>query len=163
MSRLNLSQSFALVLVALAAISGVVLADDRSSNHATLSFSDSSTAPEKTTPRSHGSWVNWWSIPEPARIAVKKLAASRDASVTRCTSVESDDKITYEFHASRRQGLFRKTDFVLTTVSEPTSVAKKRQEDATLKKRLERLRAAISPRPKPEPTGRTGFLDPHAK
>lgn len=106
--------------------------------------------------------VSWWSIPRPARNAVKDLAKSRDASVTRCVAIESANSVTYEFHGSKRLGLFRKTDFVLTSTTEPIAMAKKRQDEQTLKRRWERFRDTIAPRPKAENATRTGFLAPNS-
>lgn len=94
----------------------------------------------ETKPAENDSVMNWWSVPRPARVAAKKLAKSQDASVTRCVAIEREDKVAYEIHASHNLGLFKKDDFVLTSVSEPKATAEKRKEEQTLKGRVRRLR-----------------------
>jgi len=84
--------------------------------------------------------MNWWSIPRPARVAAKKLAKEKDATVTRCVAIEQGDKVAYEIHASHKLGLFKRDDFVLTGVTEPLETAEKRREEQTLRRRFERLR-----------------------
>jgi hypothetical protein len=83
--------------------------------------------------------MRWWSIPRPARTAARKLAATSDASVTRCMSFENDDTVSYEIHASHRLGLFKRDDFVLTSVSEPRSAAEQRRREQTLRYRLSHI------------------------
>lgn len=90
--------------------------------------------------------LRWWSIPRPARVAARNLAAAQDAAVTRCVAVEHDDVISYEIHAARRLGLFKKSEFLLTSVSEPKAVAQKRREEQGLRGRLGSLRDAVWPR-----------------
>ena len=90
----------------------------------------------------------WRSIPPSAREAATNLAKSRDSSVSRCVAIENDQMVTYEIHASHRAGLFQRTDFVLTSVSEPKSVAEKRREEQTLRRRLARLRESLHPKAK---------------
>lgn len=143
-----------LAAVAMVTISGVVNAGDDT---------DKSLVPNEAPAKVTVKTVPWWSIPRSARDAVKSLAATRDASVTRCTVTESGNTMTYDFHAARRKGLFRKKEFVLTSATEPTSVAKKRQEEQSLKRRFERFRNGNSPKPANEPTERTSFLDPNSK
>ena len=112
---------------------------------------------EPANPPTNASTMPWRSIPRPAREAARGLAKSKDASVSRCVAIEKDDTVTYEIHASRRTGLFRRTDFVLTSVSEPKSVAEKRREEQTLRRRVARLRAAIRPEPAEDAGAGAGF------
>ncbi len=108
------------------------------------------------------SQVNWWSIPRSARVAAKNLAATQDATVTRCVAVDHNESVSYEIHAARRLGFLKKQDFVLTSISEPKAVADKRREEQTLRRRLARLREAATFRSAP-PTGRQeGDLRPRS-
>ena len=99
------------------------------------------------------STMNWRSIPRPARDAAKKLAATKDASVTRCVAIEGDDMISYEIHASHHLGPFKKDDFVLASVSEPATAAEARRKEQTLSYRLRHLgrarRKGLSANPDP--------------
>jgi hypothetical protein len=88
------------------------------------------------------SQMNWWAVPRSARSAARKLAASKDASVTRCVAFEKDDVISYEIHAAHRLGLFKKDDFVLTSVSEPKSAAETRKKEQSFRYRVAKLRRA---------------------
>ena len=87
-----------------------------------------------------GSTMRWSSVPRPARDAAKKLAAAKDASVTRCVAIEGDDMVSYEIHAAHHLGLFKKDDFVLTSVSESRGAAETRKREQTLSYRLKHLR-----------------------
>ncbi len=91
------------------------------------------------------STMNWWSIPRPAREAARKLAANQDASVTRCVANEHGDQVTYEIFAARRIGPFKKSEFVLTSVTEPKTVAQRREQEQTPKARMSRMKARLMP------------------
>ncbi|MDB5352660.1 MAG: hypothetical protein JWN86_3907 [Planctomycetota bacterium] len=106
------------------------------------------------------SQINWWSIPRPARVAAKDLAAKQDATVSRCVAVEHDDRTSYEIHASRRLGLFKRSDFILTTVSEPSEVAEQRRQQQSLRGRLKRLRDAATKEPTSTGKSRSDFISP---
>lgn len=107
--------------------------------------------------------VRWWSIPRTARTAAKNLAASRDASVSRCVAIEQDDQILYEFHASRRLGFLKKQDFVLTSISEPKTVSEKRKEQQSLKGRLARLREPSQPQVPARISNPNGYVVPESR
>lgn len=107
------------------------------------------------------STVNWWSVPKTARTAAKKLAANQDASVSRCVAVDQGDMVSFEIHASRRTGLFKRTDFVLTRVSEPKTTVERRKEEQTLKKRMARFRDFVLDRNQPDaPLNKPVYADP---
>ena len=101
------------------------------------------TAPEgppESAKKPAGSTLRWSSVPRPARDAAKKLAAAKDASVTRCVSFENDEMVSYEIHAAHHLGLFKRDDFVLTSVNESRSAAETRRKEQTLRYRLKHLR-----------------------
>lgn len=101
------------------------------------------TAPESSPESSKGptgSSMRWSSVPRPARDAAKKLAAAKDASVTRCVAFEDDETVSYEIHAAHHLGLFKKDDFVLTSVSESRGAAETRRKEQSLRYRLKHLR-----------------------
>ncbi len=87
-----------------------------------------------------GSTMRWSSVPRPARDAAKKLAAAKDASVTRCVAFENDEMVSYEIHAAHHLGLFKRDDFVLTSVNESRGAAETRRTEQTLRYRLKHLR-----------------------
>lgn len=100
-----------------------------------------------------GSVMRWSSVPRSARDAAKKLAAAKDASVTRCVAFEDDEKVSYEIHATHHLGLFKKDDFVLASVSESRGAAETRRQEQTLRYRLKHLgedrRKLVNANPKP--------------
>ena len=110
-------------------------------------------APDDAKAAPLSSTLNWWSIPKSARVAAKTLAAAKDATVTRCVAVTEGDVVTYEIHASRRVGPFRREDFRLTSVSEPAAVAEKRRQEQTLERRMARVRSAVKQRLSPAANG----------
>lgn len=96
--------------------------------------------PPDSAKRPAGSSMRWSSVPRPARDAAKTLAAAKDASVTRCVAFEDDETVSYEIHATHHLGLFKKDDFVLTSVSESRNAAEIRRREQTLSYRLKHLR-----------------------
>lgn len=116
-----------------------------------LSRTPPTTTDSPAAPASHVAPLAWWSIPRRARAAMREMAASRDARVTRCLLVEHEDEVIYEIHARRRLGLFRTEDFVLTRFGEPREDADSRRESRTLRGRWESLRDALRPGPSSHP------------
>ena len=106
--------------------------------------------------------VNWWSIPRPARDAAKELAASKKAAVTRCTATEQEGQVMYRFYASRRTGLIQKTEFLLTSVSEPQAVAQQRRDQQTLRYRLEHLGDSRKPKTSSTTRNPNGYVLPES-
>jgi hypothetical protein len=94
---------------------------------------------------SRTSTLGWWSIPRRGRVALRDMAKAEDASLGRCVLVEQGDQLTYEIHATRRQGVFRREDFVLTRFSEPKAAAEARREARSLRARWQRIRDAVRP------------------
>jgi hypothetical protein len=81
----------------------------------------------------------WFAVPTGARNAIWKMARREGVTPTTYTVFEQDDHYLYEFHATRRSGLFAREDVVLCSMSEPAATAAQREEARSIRGRLRRL------------------------
>jgi hypothetical protein len=81
----------------------------------------------------------WFAVPAGARNAIWKLARSEGVTPTTYDVFEQDGQYVYEFHATRRSGLFLREEVILCSMSEPAATAAERKEARSLRGRLRRL------------------------
>jgi hypothetical protein len=109
------------------------------------SASASAPAPRKVATRP------WFAVPAGARTAIWRMARREGVTPTTYDIFEQDGHYLYEFHASRRSGLFGRERVVLCSMTEPVASVAAREEARSLRGRLtrlgERLKGADSPVP----------------
>jgi hypothetical protein len=85
----------------------------------------------------------WFAVPSGARTAIWRMARSEGVTPTTYTIFEQDGRYLYEFHATRRSGLFAREEFILCSMSEPAASAAEREEARSLRGRLRRIGARL--------------------